>query len=574
MKHCFAALVATASLVGSMWAAPALAEELSVEMTPTDTTTTQVQRQQQPQSNQQVEVQSKNAVQVESTELVEETQTTVDSKAAAEPELQAPSDELASDQSALTAQGETPVEAQAAAQLHGEAHVQNKGWVKEIVDKSGHVVLGTTGESLRVEALRVQLQGIDGAVIGRAHVQDEGWRPWTTKGQDIGTTGLSRRVEAIRLKLSGAPEGYHLYYRVHAQNKGWLGWAHDGELAGTAGYALRLEAVELCLVKDGDPIPSDSRTAYEDAGLMGNAHVQNIGWQGDKRGMGLMLGTTGKSLRMEAFTLSLPSTDLDGAISYVAHVQNEGWQTPRANGQAAGSTGMSRHVESVRISLSGALGETYDLWYRVHVATVGWLDWTKDGMDAGSTGRSLPIEALEVKLQKKGEAAPGPTTKPSLDKAVGSISGDAMLDSYVKSIIDTSTGTGPDALRKAYDYVVNHYKFKHYEPTPMFDDDWKEWTVKSARELVERGEGNCYRFTGLFVWLARALGYECTPYIGWVKSAVSGFSIHSWAEIKTKDGVRAYDPDMQRFITQRSFFEMQYSTAPVYYYDSFQRELT
>jgi hypothetical protein len=92
--------------------------------------------------------------------------------------------------------------------------------------------------------------------------------------------------------------------------------------------------------------------------------------------------------------------------------------------------------------------------------------------------------------------------------------------------------------------------------------------------MVERGEGNCYRYTALFVWLARALGYECTPYIGWVKSSVSGFSIHSWAEIQTKDGVRAYDPDMQRFITQRSFFEMQYATAPVYYYDSSQHELT
>ena len=571
MKHRLATLVTTASLVGSMWVAPALAEEMSVETSPTNTA---------PKQTQQVETQSTSAMQGQSSELGEESLGTVDAKAPAvsASESQVSVEEFAGDQVALRAQSESSaeavVEAQATAQLHGQAHVQNKGWVNEVPSGTNRITLGTTGQSLRVEALRVQLSGMDGAVVGRAHVQDEGWRAWTEGGQDIGTTGLSRRVEAIRLKLAGAPDGYHLYYRVHAQDKGWLGWAHDGELAGTAGYALRLEAVELCLVKDGEAAPNDPGDAYEDAGLKANAHVQNIGWQGDKRGMHMMLGTTGKSLRMEAFTLSLPSTDLDGAINYSAHVQNEGWQSLRSNGQVAGSTGMSRHVESVRITLSGALGENYDLWYRVHVSNVGWLDWTKDGVDAGSTGRSLPIEAIEVKFQKKGEAAPGPTTKPSLDKVASSISGDAVLDSYLRNIIDTSTGTGSDALRKAYDYVVGHYKFKHYEPTPVFDDDWKEWTVKSARELIERGEGNCYRFTGLFCWLARALGYECTPYIGWVKSGVSGFSVHSWCEIKTKDGVRAYDPDMQRFIKERSFFEMQYSTAPVYYYDSFQRELT
>ena len=573
MKQRIATLVTTASLVGSIWAVPAFAEEMSVDTVPANNA---------PKQTQQVETQSKNAAQVDSSELVEEAPSTADAKAPAapapapEPEPQAPADELTDEQPAIAPQSEAVVESQATAQLHGEAHVENKGWVKETVDKSGHVILGTTGQSLRVEAIKVWLDGIDGAVIGRAHVQDEGWRSWTEKDQTIGTTGLSRRIEAMRLKLEGAPQGYHLYYRVHVENKGWLGWAHDGELAGTAGYALRLEAVELCLVKDGETAPSDGAAAYEDAGLMGNAHVQNIGWQGDKRGMSLMLGTTGRSLRMEAFTLSLPATDLDGAINHAAHVQNEGWQGYRSNGQMSGSTGMSRHVEAVRIALSGSLGETYDLWYRVHVSNVGWLDWTKDGVEAGSTGRSLPIEAIEVKLQKKGEAAPGPTTAPSLSPVsnIGNISGDVILDSYLKGIIDTNTGTGPDALRKAYDYVVNNYTFMQYPPTPSSNDDWKEWSVNAAREIIERGEGNCYRFTALFTWLARALGYEATPYIGWVKSSVSGLGAHAWVEIKTNDGVRAYDPDMQRFITQRDFFEMQYATAPGYYYDSSQHELT
>ena len=115
MKHRLATLVTTASLVGSMWVAPALAEEMSVEASPTNTA---------PKQTQQVETQSTSALQSQSSELGEESLGTVDAKAPAvsASESQVSVEEFAGDQVALRAQSESSaeavVEAQATAQLH------------------------------------------------------------------------------------------------------------------------------------------------------------------------------------------------------------------------------------------------------------------------------------------------------------------------------------------------------------------------------------------------------------------------------------------------------------------------
>lgn len=55
------------------------------------------------------------------------------------------------------------------------------------------------------------------------------------------------------------------------------------------------------------------------------------------------------------------------------------------SGQVSGSTGKSQRVEALRISLTGAIKDYYDIYYRVHVADYGWLDWACNGADAGST---------------------------------------------------------------------------------------------------------------------------------------------------------------------------------------------
>lgn len=146
-----------------------------------------------------------------------------------------------------------------------QTHVQNIGWQGEKADGE---MSGTTGQSLRLEAIKIQLSGsIDGGIVYKTHVQDYGWQNFMANGQASGTSGQSKRLEAIQMQLTGnAMNQYDLYYRVHAQNFGWLGWAKNGESAGTAGYSYRLEGIQIVLVPKGGNAPGSTSKHYYNKG--------------------------------------------------------------------------------------------------------------------------------------------------------------------------------------------------------------------------------------------------------------------------------------------------------------------
>lgn len=146
-----------------------------------------------------------------------------------------------------------------------QTHVQNIGWQGEKVDGE---MSGTTGQSLRLEAIKIQLSSsIDGGIVYKTHVQDYGWQNFVANGQASGTSGQAKRLEAIQMQLTGnAKNQYDLYYRVHAQNFGWLGWAKNGESAGTAGYSYRLEGIQIVLVPKGGNAPGSTSKHYYNKG--------------------------------------------------------------------------------------------------------------------------------------------------------------------------------------------------------------------------------------------------------------------------------------------------------------------
>lgn len=146
-----------------------------------------------------------------------------------------------------------------------QTHVQNIGWQGEKVDGE---MSGTTGQSLRLEAIKIQLSSsIDGGIVYKTHVQDYGWQNFVANGQASGTSGQAKRLEAIQMQLTGnATNQYDLYYRVHAQNFGWLGWAKNGESAGTAGYSYRLEGIQIVLVPKGENAPGSTSKHYYNKG--------------------------------------------------------------------------------------------------------------------------------------------------------------------------------------------------------------------------------------------------------------------------------------------------------------------
>jgi hypothetical protein len=90
-----------------------------------------------------------------------------------------------------------------------KAYMQQYGWLSQVMSPQ---IAGITGQSLRMEAFQInvspQYVGMDSClclyqpkVYYRAHVQSIGWQSWVSAGQTAGTTGQSLRVEAMQVRV-------------------------------------------------------------------------------------------------------------------------------------------------------------------------------------------------------------------------------------------------------------------------------------------------------------------------------------------------------------------------------------
>ena len=232
-----------------------------------------------------------------------------------------------------------------------------------------------------------------------------------------GTSGQAKRLEAIRIRLDGKlEEMYDIYYRVHAQTYGWLDWAKNGDPAGTEGLSKRLEAIEIVLVEKGEKAPGNTICPFlgGDTKISYQTHVQRQGWQ-LKKYDGLVSGTSGESLRLEAIRIQLEDSGIKGGVRYKTHVQTYGWQDWAYNGQLSGTEGQFKRLEAIRIELTGDAKQKYDIYYRVHAQTYGWLGWAKNGASAGTEGLFKRLEAIQIVLVEKGGKAPGSTVGAFID---------------------------------------------------------------------------------------------------------------------------------------------------------------
>lgn len=135
-------------------------------------------------------------------------------------------------------------------QLWYRAHCQNVGTLAPVHDGQ---VAGTVGCSMRMEGLWIDLRTIrntypNAKLSGDVHVQNKGWIHYDNIEHDtlLGTKGQSLRLEALKLNLTGVPDKT-LCYEAHVQNIGWQGKKKAGEMAGTTGKSYRIEAVKLWL---------------------------------------------------------------------------------------------------------------------------------------------------------------------------------------------------------------------------------------------------------------------------------------------------------------------------------------
>ncbi|HEX7597104.1 MAG TPA: Ig domain-containing protein, partial [Polyangia bacterium] len=145
-------------------------------------------------------------------------------------------------------------------------------------------------------------------------------------------------------------------------------------------------------------------------GVVYEADVQNLQWMPWMRN-GATSGTTGQSLRLEAFKVMLTNAPAGARIRYKAYVQNSGWQNWAYDGAVAGTTGQNLRVEAFAIVLEGLPANAH-VKYNAYVENVGWQGWVSDGATAGTIGQSRRVEALQVVVYQEPPPCAGVCSNP------------------------------------------------------------------------------------------------------------------------------------------------------------------
>lgn len=332
-------------------------------------------------------------------------------------------------------------------------HIQNVGWEKDF-SKKNEQISGTTGKSLRLEAIKIKLENASGiSVKYQTHIQNIGWQEWKKDGEMAGTSGKSLRLEAIRLTLENSDD-YTIMYRVHVQNIGWQEWKYDGEMAGTSGQSLRLEAIQIKIVPkklkgklsldtplngstyssvssinvqgwkmanvsnttikayiDNTEINASSITYYNRTDITNTILDYGTATQNPKAGFKFSIDTSKMSSGTHTIKIVLYSgnttvttissnfkIDNDLHVKYSAHVQNVGWQGWKQDSATAGTSGQSLRLEAIKIEGTN-LPKGVSIKYQTHVQNVGWQGWKTNGELSGTSGKSLRLEGIRIKLE-------------------------------------------------------------------------------------------------------------------------------------------------------------------------------
>lgn len=190
-------------------------------------------------------------------------------------------------------------------------------------------------------------------------------------------------------------------------------------------------------------------------------HVQNEGWQHFVID-GAMSGTSGKGLRLEGIEAKLDTQGYHLGISYQTHIQNIGWEADmnrgwKSDGVMSGTEGLSLRLEAIQIKLTGTDANQFDVYYQVHAQNMGWLSWAKNGESAGTAGYAYRLEGIHIAIVKKGENPPTGTVgqdKPFYERK--SVEGNLLMHSTASDFsnnanaldnVEISANSGDGAIK-------------------------------------------------------------------------------------------------------------------------------
>lgn len=281
-------------------------------------------------------------------------------------------------------------------------------------------------------------------------------------------------------------------------------------------------------------ITSDTKTFADDhlpAGVTYRGHSQSVGWQ-ESVSNGTMAGTTGRNLRLEAFSVNLEG--IDGTISYRSYVEGSKWQNYVSNGGICGTVGQSKNMYAVQMHLSGNAANQYDLYYQVHKSNIGWTGWVRSGTELGTNSLSNKIEAIQILILPKGSAAPAniPATVNSVPTVYysGHVTNIGWQD---YSYGDGTAGTTQQGLQlEAMKIKVDNASDKFGIEYAMYSGNggWQDW-VSNDETAGATGVYNITRSIKI-----RLIGYMSANYSVYYRTYSSDGVWSDWAHDGEKCG--------------------------------------
>ena len=133
-------------------------------------------------------------------------------------------------------------------------------------------------------------------------------------------------------------------------------------------------------------------------------------------------------------------------------------------------------------------------------------------------------------------------------------SGDEELDILVADILSRIVEENPDLegldlLRKVFDHCHQSYKYVRKDAYLFGQTGWE---IEDAKEMFQKGRGNCYNFAAIFWALAQGMGYDVQCLAG---TCTGTDQPHGWVVLHYEDAYYFVDPEWQYAYTEREVFD-------------------
>lgn len=133
-------------------------------------------------------------------------------------------------------------------------------------------------------------------------------------------------------------------------------------------------------------------------------------------------------------------------------------------------------------------------------------------------------------------------------------SGDPELDALVADVLCTIVEEnaeleGLELLRKVFDHCHKNYKYLRKD---AYDFGATGWEVEDAKEMLQKGRGNCYNFAAVFWALAKGMGYDVQCLAG---TCTGTDQPHGWVVLQYEGVYYFVDPEWQYAYTEREVFD-------------------